>query len=114
MTVDRVDDVIRRAIGGDAEAVAWIAAHADTTDVAIVIVMAALLGMDPERLDRARSAAITSRDRQTVEIARAHLDGRNDLVDALARDHLADHPGSLIVAWIAAGAAVRPCPDEKR
>ena len=75
------------------------------TDVALVIVMAALHERDPIRLDRARSMAVTSRDRQVVEIARAHLDGRRDLVDALARDHLVDHPDSLIVAWIASDAA---------
>ena len=99
-----VDDAIRRAIGGDADAVAWIVAHVDTTEVALVVVMAALHEGDPIRLDRARSMAATSRDRQVVEIARAHLDGRSDLVDALARDHLVDHPDSLIVAWIASDA----------
>ena len=104
MTVDRVDDAIRRAIGGDAEAVAWIVAHVDTTEVALVIVMAALQERDPIRLDQARAMAVTSRDRQVVEIARAYLDGRRELVDALARDHLVDHPDSLIVAWIASDA----------
>ena len=66
----------------------------------------------PSRLDRARAVAATSRDRQVVAIARAHLAGDHDLVDALARDHLVDHPDSLIVAWIASDAgcrrAVRP------
>jgi hypothetical protein len=108
-----VDDAIRRAIGGDADAVAWIAAHVDTTDAALVIVMVALYERDPIRLDRARSLALTSRDRQVVEIARAHLDGRSGLVDALARDHLVDHPDSLIVAWIASD-AVRGQPKEGR
>jgi hypothetical protein len=56
-------------------------------------------------LGRARSLAATSRDRQTVEIARAHLDGRRDQVDALARDHLVDHPSNLVVAWLAGGGA---------
>jgi MoxR-like ATPase len=107
------DDTIRRAIGGDAEAVAWIVAHVDTTEVALVIVMAALHERDPFRLDRARALAVTSRDRQVVEIARAHLDGRGELVDALARDHLVDHPDSLIVAWIASD-AVRGQPKEGR
>lgn len=99
------DDAIRQAIGGDADALAWIVAQVDTTDVALVIVMAALHERDPMRLDRARAMAVTSRDRQVVEIARAYLDGRRDLVDALARDHLVDHPDSLIVAWIASDAA---------
>jgi hypothetical protein len=39
-----------------------------------------------------------------VAVARAHLDGNSQLVDALARDHLVDYPDSLIVAWIASDA----------
>ena len=69
--------------------------------------MAALLERRPGSLDRALVAASTSRDRQVVEIARAHLNGNNDLVDALARDHLVDFPDSLIVAWIASDALER-------
>jgi hypothetical protein len=45
--------------------------------------------------------AATTRDRQLVAIAAAHLRGERDLVDALARDHLADHPDNVLVAWIA-------------
>jgi hypothetical protein len=37
-----------------------------------------------------------------VAIATAHLRGHRDLVDALARDHLVDHPDNVLVAWIAA------------
>ena len=44
---------------------------------------------------------MTSRDRQVVAIARAHLAGDSELVDALARDHLVTFPDSLIVSWIA-------------
>jgi hypothetical protein len=36
-----------------------------------------------------------------VAIAIAHQRGDGDLVDALARDHLVDHPDSVLVAWIA-------------
>ncbi len=104
MTDDDVDNVIRQAIGGDVNAIAWIAAHADTTDDAVTIVMAAVLERHPSRLDRARAVAMTSRDRQVVAVARAHLDGNSELVDALARDHLVDYPDSLIVAWIASDA----------
>jgi hypothetical protein len=35
------------------------------------------------------------------------LNGNDDLVDALARDHLVDYPDSLIVAWIASDAVER-------
>ena len=45
--------------------------------------------------------AATTRDRQLVAIATAHLRGERDLVDALARDHLVDHPDNVLVAWIA-------------
>jgi hypothetical protein len=107
MTDDSVETVIRQAIGGDAGATSWILVQADTTASAVVIAMAALLERLPGRLDRARDAAATSRDRQVVEIARAHLDGQSELVDALARDHLVDYPDSLIVAWIASDAVER-------
>jgi hypothetical protein len=107
MNDDSVETVIRQAIGGDREATAWVLAHADTTESAIVIAMAALLERLPSRLERALAAASTTRDRHVVEIARAHLNGNGDLVDALARDHLVDYPDSLIVAWIASDAVVR-------
>lgn len=106
MTDEGVDDVIRRAIGGDRAAIGALAAHAPASQSALVITMSALLGGDVAALDRARAIAVSSRDRQIVEIARAHLCGDRDLVDALARDHLVDHPDSLIVAWIASGALV--------
>lgn len=107
MTEDSVDTVIRRAIGGDADAIAWIVAHADSTGETSVLAMAAVLEQQPARLVRARSVAATSRDRQEVEIARAHLAQEGELVDALARDHLVDYPDSLFVAWIASGALTR-------
>jgi hypothetical protein len=37
-----------------------------------------------------------------VAIAVAHVAGEVELVDALARDHLTDHPTSVLVAWITA------------
>src|SRR4051794_21745309 len=102
MTESGVDRAIRRAIGGNAAAISWIVTHADTLDDPLVIAMAALLERQPERLRRADTVAATTRDRQVVAIARARLAGKSDLVDALARDHLADYPASLLVAWIAA------------
>jgi hypothetical protein len=104
MTDEGEDNSIRRAIGGDLAAISWIVAQADTIDDAVVITMAALLERHPHRLDRARDVAATSRDRQVVAIARAHLDDESELVDALARDHLVDYPDSLIVSWIASDA----------
>ena len=107
MNHDVVDAMIRSAIGGDIDAGAWVVAHADTIDAPILIAMAALLERRPGRLERAAAMATTSRDRQVVAIARAHLELDGELVDALARDHLVDYPDSLIVAWIAADAVGR-------
>jgi hypothetical protein len=98
---DGVARSIRRAIGGDVDAIAWVAAHGPDSGDAILMALAAVLERDPAALERARTVAGTTRERQVVEIARAHLDGAAELVDALARDHLVDHPGSHIVAWIA-------------
>lgn len=107
MTDDSVDTVIRQAIGGDQGATTWIVAQADHSESPLVIAMAALLERRSGLLARALAAASTSRDRQVIEIARAHLDGNGELVDALARDHLVDFPDSLIVAWIASDAVER-------
>jgi hypothetical protein len=114
MTDDTLETVIRQAIGGDSGAITWILAQADSTKSAVVIAMAALLERMPSRLERALTVASTSRDRQVVEIARAHLGGKSELVDALARDHLVDYPTSLIVAWIASDAVVRSRSQDPR
>ena len=100
-----VELTIRRAIGGDPLAISWIEANADTTVEPTVVAMAALLGRDPERIGDALALATTRRDRQLVAIAEAHLRGDSQLVDALARDHLSDHPDSFMVAWIASDSA---------
>ncbi len=101
-----LDQVVQRAIGGDTGAVDWIALNGEATDDPTVVVMAALFGSPDSRLVRAAGVATTRRDRQMVAIARAHLEGKVDLVDALARDHLADFPDSYVVSWIASGAAL--------
>lgn len=111
---DGVDAMIRSAIGGDVDAGSWVVAYADTIDAPILLTMAALLERRPDRLDRAASMATTTRDRQVVAIARAHLEQDAELVDALARDHLVDYPDSLIVAWIASDAAGRTDGTQRR
>jgi hypothetical protein len=71
------------------------------------LITAALFAADGEGLmARAAEMAVTTRDRQLVAIASAHLRGERELVDALARDHLVDHPDNVLVAWIA-GASQR-------
>ncbi len=83
----------------------------------MILVAAALFAPDGDALvAHARDAAATTRDRQLVAIATAHLRGERDLVDALARDHLVDHPDNVLVAWIAAAShrhePARPDPEQ--
>jgi hypothetical protein len=108
MDAPGVEQLIRQAIGGDSQAVRRIRAEAAASDAPVLLVLATLLGVGPDGpalLERAAAAASTREDRQLVAIARAHIGADRELVDALARDHLGDFPGSYLVAWIASGAA---------
>ena len=96
------EQLIHRLATGDAEAIAAIVEASRTSDDPAVLVAAALFAPDGDGLlERAGAVAATTRDRQLVAIAGAHLNGRTDLVDALTRDHLVDHPDNVLVAWIA-------------
>lgn len=96
------EQLLHQLVVGDAAAIAAIVDASRTSEDPAVLVAAALFTPDGARLlDRAGGLAATTRDRQLVAIASAHLRGERDLVDALARDHLVDHPDSLLVAWIA-------------
>jgi hypothetical protein len=53
-------------------------------------------------LEQATGLAGTTRERQLVAIAAAHLSGETDRADLLAREHLVDYPDSAFAAWIAA------------
>ena len=48
-------------------------------------------------LEHAGPAAVSTRDRQTVAVVAAHLAGDRVRAVALAREHLADHPGNDLV-----------------
>ena len=105
MTANDSDRLIRGLIGGQATAAVDIVGRAPTSEDPVVVAAAALIDPGaPELLARAAELAQTTRGRQLVAIAAAYLAGDRELVDALARDHLVDHPDSLLVAWIAAGA----------
>jgi hypothetical protein len=94
--------LLRRLVLGDDDAIAAVVADAATSDDPLVLVAAALFAGDADGLlTRAGAAACTTRDRQLVAIAVAHRRGDRSLVDALARDHLVDHPDSVLAAWIA-------------
>ena len=103
--VDRTcsDQLIRRFIAGDAAAIGVLVERSDTCDDPAVLVAAALVVPAwPQLLERATASAVRGRDRQVVAVAAAHLRGDTDRALLLARDHLADHPDSLLVAHIAA------------
>jgi hypothetical protein len=97
-----IEVLLRRLIGGDDTAPAEILDRARTTESPRLLVAAALVADVPELyLTRAATHAVTTRDRQLVALAGAHLDDDTDLLDALARDHLADYPDSVLAAWMA-------------
>jgi hypothetical protein len=97
------EDLIHQLAVGDAAAIASIVDAARSSDDPTILVAAALFADDgDELLDRAGGVAASTRDRQLVAIAGAYRNGDRALVDALARDHLVDHPDNVLVAWIAA------------
>jgi hypothetical protein len=102
------EDLLHQLVVGDTAAIAAIVDRSRTSEEPMILVAAALFaaGERDALLARARALATSTRDRQLVAIATAHLDGERRLVDALARDHLVDHPDNVLVAWIA-GASQR-------
>lgn len=112
MTPAETDRLIRQLIGGDPYAPAAILRIAETNDDPVLLVAAALIEpQGPDHLGRAAGLAQHTRDPQLVAIAAAYVAGDDDRVDALARDHLVDHPDHLLVAWIAAGAGRQSLSD---
>ena len=103
MRID-IEVLLRRLIGGDDTAPAEILDLAETNDSPGLLVAAALVADRAAAVPRPgpRTAPSTTRDRQLVALATAHLNDDADLLDALARDHLSDHPDSVLAAWIAA------------
>jgi uncharacterized protein YbaP (TraB family) len=96
------EQLLHQLMVGDTAAIAAIVEASRTSDDPMVLVAAALFGPDRDGLmARAGGTAATTRDRQLVAIAAAHLRGELNLVDALAREHLVDHPDNVLVAWIA-------------
>jgi hypothetical protein len=97
-----LDVLLSRLIGGDATATAEILDRARYDDSPRLLVAAALLADEPEpHLARAGESATSTRDRQLVALAVAYVNDDAALLDALARDHLADHPDSVLATWMA-------------
>jgi hypothetical protein len=108
MTHPDTNQLIRQLIGGDATAIAIIRRRAGTSVDAVLLVAAALEAADrgdtpaaDDLLTRAGRLAVAGRDRQLVAIAVSQLAGEYDRSNGLAREHLAEFPDSLLVAWIA-------------
>jgi hypothetical protein len=100
-----IEVLLLRLIGGDTTAPGEILERARTSDFPMLLVAAALVAAGPTEpagyLARAAKHAATTRDRQLVAIATSYLDDDPDLLDALVRDHLSDHPDNVLAAWIA-------------
>lgn len=93
--------LLQQLLRGGERAVTDLVAHASTSDDVTVLVAAALFSQYPDALMAEAAAAATApRQRELVAIATAHLAGDAERVDALAREHLAYHPDSVLVAWI--------------
>ncbi|GAB2469375.1 hypothetical protein [Xylanimonas ulmi] len=93
--------LLLKLIGDQPDASADVLAHAADSTSTPLLVAAALLVGDAGLLTRAAQHATTTRDRQLVALAQAHLRGDADLFHALVRDHLSDYPDNLLAAWIA-------------
>lgn len=102
----RSAELLRRLLRHDVDAPAEILARSATSTSPDLLVAAAILADRPSpALDRAQRCATTARERQLVALATARLGGDTELLDALVRDHLADHPDNMLAAWIADPAA---------
>ncbi len=98
-------ELVRQFIAGDGAVADGLVRRATTSDEPLVLVVAALTRpADADLLVRALRTASNPRDRQVIAIASAFLAGEADRVQALAREHLVDHPDSVLVAWLAASA----------
>jgi hypothetical protein len=115
MTPADTDMLIRQFLGGDPAATRTLAARAERSTDPVLLVAAALAGAAvPDLLVRAAMSAATTRDRQLVAVAAAFLAGDTDRVDALAREHLVEHPDNMLVAWVADASKILHAHDRTR
>ncbi len=114
-------ELVRQLIVGDGVVADAVLEHTRTSDEPLALVVAALTRpADTGLLVRALRLASSPRDRQVIAVASAFLAGETERVQALAREHLLDHPDSVLVAWLAAsappareGRPTRPRPDSQ-
>ena len=70
-------------------------------DAVTTLVAAALFAPSPtDLLARAATLARSTTHRQLVAIASAYVAGDADRVRVLASDHVSEHPGGVLVAWM--------------
>jgi hypothetical protein len=105
---DNTTLLLHRLIGGDLLAPAEVLHEASSSVSPSLLVAAALIDREPSFLARATEHATTTRDRQLVALADAHLRGDADRLDVLVRDHLSEHPDNLLASWIAGRRLPRP------
>jgi hypothetical protein len=98
---DDIAALIHRLIGDHPDAPSEILERTENSTSTPLLVAAALLAADLNILTRAAQHATTTRDRELVALAEAHLRGDADLLHVLVRDHLSEHPDNLLAAWIA-------------
>jgi hypothetical protein len=106
---DSATSLARRLMLGDPGVAPEEITAAETgADVELLVVVAASTRQD-RPLRRARAMGVEDRrDRQLIELADTFLHGDPELFDALVREHLADHPGHLVAAWLAGLPLDRP------
>jgi tagatose-1,6-bisphosphate aldolase len=73
-----------------------------SSELTVEVAAALLAESADELLVDAERLARSTQDRQFVAIAAAFVAGDHDRVDALARDHLIDHPSGPVLGWIVA------------
>ncbi len=95
-------ELVSLVIAGDPVATARVVALAPNRDDPALLVAAAVASGDRRHLSRACAAARTTRERQLVALADAHLRGLDELFAVLVREHLSEHPDHVLAAWVAA------------
>jgi hypothetical protein len=98
---DESNALLHRLIRDHPDAPGEVLRSADGSTSTPLLVAAALLAFDLALVRRAGRYATTTRDRQLVALAEAHLRGDADLLHVLVREHLSEHPDNLLAAWIA-------------
>lgn len=113
MTTDD-DLLVRLLVAGDAPGVDRALAEPGAVHTPVALLVGALAGREvADRMASAARLARCTRDRQLVAITAAHLSGDGDRVADLVRDHLVDHPDSVLAAWVASLRTTRSTPTTR-